>query len=158
MYTHKGIVYRPCTKEDIIGLTFFCFKITKEKELTGVLEPNFEVAAKNLGALLEENQGVTLIALKDDIIVGCLVLGKTNLWWTDSTFFTDLIFFVDPEFRKNYGIQETLIEKAKTFADLAKTPIILSIFDLSNRKEAIMKYLNKRGFKTVSISGLYLPK
>jgi N-acetylglutamate synthase-like GNAT family acetyltransferase len=157
MYTFKGVTYRPAVIKDIPSLAYFLTNITRENELVGLLEHNMVTGSVVLRDLIKENQGVTIIAEKDDKIVGCMILGKSTLWWSPTEFFTNLAFYVDPDYRKNYRIQDKLIEAAKNLADATKTPLLLQLIDATDKKLKALKYLNHKGFKTIGVDGVYLP-
>jgi N-acetylglutamate synthase-like GNAT family acetyltransferase len=106
MYTFKGVTYRPAVIKDIPSLAYFLTNITRENELVGLLEHNMVTGSVVLRDLIKENQGVTIIAEKDDKIVGCMILGKSTLWWSPTEFFTNLAFYVDPDYRKNYRYEQ----------------------------------------------------
>lgn len=157
MYTYKTINYRPAVIADIPALAYFLTNITKENELIGLLEHNMVTGSVVLRDLIQQNQGVSIIAEKDDKIVGCLILGKSTVWWSPTEFFTNLAFYVDPDYRKGYRIQDKLVDAAKTLADATKTPVLLSLVDATDKKLKALKYLNFKGFKTIGVKGIYLP-
>jgi N-acetylglutamate synthase-like GNAT family acetyltransferase len=158
MYTHKGVSYRPAVLADVPGLAYFLVNITEENELIGVLKHDFVSGSKVLKDLIQQNQGVTIIAEKDDKIIGCMILGKTTLWWAKTFIFTNLAFYVAPEFRKGFGVQDKLLEFTKDFSESVKTPILFSLFDVTDKKLKVLKYLNRKGFQTVGVQGAYIPK
>lgn len=110
-----------------------------------------------LKQLIETNQGVTLIAEKDDKIIGCMILGKTELWWSPTVFFTNLAFYVHPSYRKNLNVQGKLLDLTKEFSEASGVPVLLSLFDVTDKKLKVLKYLNHKGFQTVGVKGLYQP-
>lgn len=155
---YKGIDYRVATKDDIIGLTLFLSNVSKENDLVNFLDHDIPLSAGVMRQLIEEDQGVILIAEKNDKIVGAIVLGRTTLWWAKKEFLTNLALYVDPEYRKFYNIQGHLLELTKTFADEAKLPILLSLFDATDKKLKVLKYLNYKGYQTIGVKAVYLPK
>ena len=153
MYTHKGVTYRPGTVKDIAALAYFLTNITKENQLIGLLDHDMATGAGVLKELLEKNQGVTIIAEKDDKIIGCLILGKSTVWWSPTQFFTNLAFYVDPEYRKGRHIQDKLIEASKNLSDATGVPLLLQLIDVTDKKLKALKYLNFKGFKTIGVNG-----
>lgn len=158
MYTHKGVTYRPGEIKDIPSLAYFLTNVTKENQLIGLLDHDMATGAGVLKDLFEQNQGVTIIAEKDDKIVGCLILGKSTVWWSPTVFFTNLAFYVDPEYRKGLHIQDKLIEASINLSDATKVPVLLQLIDATDKKLRALKYLNLKGFKTIGVNGVYIPK
>lgn len=143
--------------KDVPGLAYFLTNITRENELVGLLEHDMVTGTTVLRDLIKQDRGVTVIAEKDDKIVGCLILGKSTLWWSPTEFFTNLALYVAPEYRKNYRIQDKLIEFGKNVADATKTPLLLQLIDATDKKLKALKYLNYKGFKTIGVNGAYIP-
>ena len=157
MYTHRDISYRPGELKDVPSLAYFLTNITRENELIGLLEHDMVIGSVVIRDLIKQNQGVTIIAEKNDKIVGCMILGKSTVWWSPTEFFTNLAFYVDTEYRKGFRIQDKLVEAAKNLADATKTPLLLSLVDATDKKLKALKYLNFKGFKTIGVKGVYVP-
>lgn len=151
------LTYRVGTLEDIPGLILFLINFKEENPLMDQFEYDVKGSAETLRRIIQEDQGVILVALNDDIIVGTIVLGKTKLWWAHKEIFTDLVFYVNPEYRKG-EVPKKLFEYVKVFADDLKMPIMLSIVKDSTNNELLERYLNIKGFKSVGFRALYTPK
>lgn len=157
-YTHKGITYRPAIEKDVVGLSFFLENITKENNLNDVFPSDVILSTKVLTELISANQGVILLSLKNDTIVGAIALRKTQIWWSTEEVFINLFFFVTPKYRKKFEIQNELLKRIKIFSDLAGLPILMPVFNKTNNLSKIAKYLNFKGFKPLVISGIYTPQ
>lgn len=158
MREYKGITYRPATKKDIPSLVYFFSNITVENELASFIEHDIVLSAETFKNLMDENEGAILVALKDDILVGAIVLGKSKLWWSSKfEFITNLVIYVAPEYRKKFNVQGALIDFSKDFCDSLGLPLFLSLIDASKDLQKRAKYLNYKGFKTVGANLLYVP-
>ena len=159
MYTHKDITYRPATEKDVVGLSLFLTAITEENALASILQHDLPTIVNTIKSMLKDNQGAVLLAIdKNDIIVGAIVLGYTTLWWSTQGFFTNLAYYVTPEYRKGYGIQGKLLELTKDFADGTGIPVLLDIFDNTDRHEKVVRYLSFKGYKNIGFKALYTPR
>lgn len=158
-YTYKGLTYRSATIKDVVGLVWFLSQVTEDNSLSDLgINHNVPMSAEIIRKLINDNKGVALIAEKDGIIKGAIVLGYTTLWWSpDTKYFSNLAFFVDPEFRHGYNIQGKLLELVKEFAKGAEVPVLIDIFDNSGKNERLAKYLSMKGFKNVGFKSLYRP-
>lgn len=159
-YNYKGLTYRSATKEDILGLVLFLSQVTQDNALSDLeIVHDIPLSANVIRELINDNKGVALIAEKNDIIYGAIVLGYTHLWWSPETsYFSNLAFFVAPEYRKGLGIQGKLLELVKAFSDSSGTPVIIDIFDNSGKNERLAKYLSMKDFKNIGFKSLYRPK
>jgi len=157
MYEHKGILYRQGQFKDIPSLTSFLTNITKENNLGLILEHDVDSIAETLRQLIKQNQGVMLLAEKNGLLVGCIIYGIVTLWWSKKQFFNNLAFYVAPKYRKGLNIQGKLLELSKAFSDESQIPILISLFDATDKKLRTMKYLNYKGFKSIGVKGLYVP-
>ena len=157
MYTYKTVSYRPAVLADVPSLAYFLTNITRENELIGLLEHDMATGSVVIANLIKQNQGVTIIAEKNDKIVGCMILGKSTVWWSPTEFFTNLAFYVDPEYRKGFRIQDKLVEAGKNLADATGVPLLLSLVDATDKKLKTLKYLNFKGFKTIGVKVVYVP-
>lgn len=157
MYTFKGIHYRAATKEDILGLTLFFTNVTKENNLGELVEHDIPLIKSTLDEILSENKGIIIVALKDDIIIGAIALGKMQLWWGQKDFFTNIVFYVAPEFRSKYRVQEKLLELTKDFSNEIKVPLLMNIFSLNGQTDKLARYLQIKGYKTAGCTVLYTP-
>lgn len=158
MREYKGILYRPAIKKDIPGLVYFLSNITDENKLSPLIPHDMVLSAEVFKNLMDENEGAILLALKDDILVGAIVLGKSKLWWSSKfEFMTDLVIYVAPEYRKKYNIQGALIDFSKDFCDSLGLPLFISLFDPTKNLQKRAKYLNYKGFKTLGINLIYVP-
>lgn len=151
-----SINYRVGTLNDVPGMVLFLQNIKHENPLVGKFNLDLGKSADVLRRIINNDQGVILIAEKNDIIVGTIVLGKTTIWWSDSSFLTDLAFYVNPEYRKE-GIQKKLLSTVKDFADQLKMPILIDVFNASEENMKITRFLGMNGFKNVGFKALYSP-
>lgn len=151
-----SINYRVGTPEDVPGLVLFLQNIKKENPLVDKFTYDLGKMADTLRRILNNDQGVILIAEKNDIIVGTIVLGKTTIWWSNTSFLTDLAFYVNPEYRSQ-GIQKKLLSTVKEFADQLKMPILVDVFNASEENMKITRFLGMNGFKNVGFKALYTP-
>lgn len=161
MYTYKGITYRNATPDDVVGLSLFLNRVEKENHLEKLAPQDIPLTAQVIKEIIVDNRGVALLALnEDDIIVGTIVLGHTTLWWSNQSFFTNLVFFVTPEYRKGYRIQERLLDITKDFANGVNAPLLLDIFnmDSTNDQNRMSRYLGFKGFKNIGFKTLYIPE
>lgn len=158
MREYKGIIYRPATLKDIPSLVFFLSNVTQENELSEIIPHDIVLSAQVLKDLIIENEGAILVALKGDILVGAIVLGKSKLWWSSKfEFITNLAIYVDPKFRRKFNIQGALIDFSKDFVSSLGLPLYLSLVDGTSKKDKIAKYLNIKGFKTIGINTIFVP-
>jgi hypothetical protein len=170
MYSHKGITYRNATKEDTLGLTLFLTNVTNENNIGDILQHDVPLIKETIDQIIEDNRGVVLLALEareggqrascageDGIIVGAMVLGYTELWWSKQGFFTNVAFYVTPEYRKGYNIQGKMLEVVKDFSNSTKIPLLIDIFDNSGKSEKQVRYLAMKGFKNLGFKALYMP-
>ena len=158
MYSHKGIIYRNATKEDTLGLTLFLTNVTHENNIGDILQHDVPLIKETIDQIIEDNRGVVLLALNEDgIIVGAMVLGYTTLWWSNKGFFTNVAFYVTPEYRKGYNIQGKMLEVVKDFSNSTKIPLLIDIFDNSGKSEKQVRYLAMKGFKNLGFKALYTP-
>lgn len=159
MREYKGIIYRPATIKDIPGLVYFLSNITDENHLHPLIPHDIALSAEVFKNLMLENEGAILVALKDDILVGAIVLGKSKLWWSSKfEFLTDLVMYVAPKYRRKFNIQGALLEFSKDFANELGMPLYFSLVDPTENLQKRAKYLNIKGFKTIGMNLLYVPK
>lgn len=97
--------------------------------------------------------------MEHDKIVGAICLGKTILWWTNKEIFTDLVFYVNPEFRTT-DVPAKLLEYIKDFSNSTKMPIIISVLKEQGIDDVrlLQRYLSIKGFKNAGFSAIYSPK
>jgi len=150
------IQYRVGTLKDVPGLALFLENITSENPLVSLFEHNLGKCAGVLRRILEQDQGVILLAEEKDIIVGAIVLGKTTIWWANKSLLTDLAFYVNPKYR-HLGIQKKLLETVKEFADTLKMPVLIDVFNASEENEKLTRFLSIQGYKNVGFKALYTP-
>lgn len=159
MRTYKGIKYRPAVKKDIPGLVYFLSNVTNENELGQIIPHDMVLSAEVFKTLMDENEGAILIAEKDDILVGAIVLGKSKLWWSSKfEFLTNLVTYVAPKYRRHYNIQGALIDFSKDFCESLGMPLYLSIVDTTENLAKKAKYLKFKGFKSLGVNLIYTPK
>lgn len=152
------VIYRPATTKDIQSIGPLLRRIMFENDLEGVIPYHEQTSIQTLLDLVASGQGVILLAEKNGTIVGIIAVRKTSVWWSKVQVFINLVFYVIPECRSGGKIQRNLLDRIKIFSDIAKVPILLPIFDNTDKIQKTLKYLNFNGFKTLVASGFYEPK
>jgi GNAT superfamily N-acetyltransferase len=154
--TKESIEYRAGTLEDVPGVALFLENIIQENPLVKLFEHDLAKCAKVLRNVIQDNRGVIIVAVKDDIILGTIILGKTTIWWASKDLFTDLAFYVNPQYR-HLGIQKKLLEVVKEFADNVGIPVLIDVFNDSEENDKLVRFLSIQGFKNVGFKALYTP-
>jgi hypothetical protein len=157
MFKHKGISYRTGTQEDVPGILLFINGFRLENRLIDQFGYDMGKSAEILRRLMKNDRGVVLLALDVDIIVGIIILGRTTLWWAHKELFSDLIYYVNPAYRKGYEIQSQLLDFTKDFATQTKIPVILDVFSDSEDHDLKERYLRMKGFKNTGFKVMFTP-
>lgn len=160
----KKVTYRLATVNDLFELFPFFLQIPRENDITASLDTDQAKALETLRSALESPDSACLVATvphpamkRNGIIVGAILLSKTTVWWSSTVFFTNVAFFVQPAYRKGYGIQRDLLSACKNFTDQTKIPLIVDIFDNTNKNYLKAKYFEQRGFKNIGFKMVYDP-
>jgi hypothetical protein len=157
MFTHKGIKYRVGTQEDVPGILLFINNFRHENKLVAQFGYDMLKSAEILKRLMKNDRGAVLLAEDVDIIVGIIILGKMTLWWAEKEFFTDLVFYVNPTYRKDYDIQTKLLNFTKDFATQVQMPVMIDVFNDEDVLDLKERYLRIKGFKSVGFRVMFTP-
>lgn len=159
------VTYRQATVADLGELFPFFLQIPRENQITDSLETDQVKGLETLKVALESPDSACLVATvphpakrRNGIIVGAILLSKTTVWWSSTVFFTNVAFYVLPSYRKGFGIQRDLINACKNFTDSTGTPLVVDIFDGTDRTYLKARYFEQRGFKNLGFKMAYLPK
>ena len=129
---------------DISALIFMLNEMHKQTEVE-VPKINTHKLIERVNELL--HQGVVLVALEGNKIVGSIGGKVTTDWWADEKYLSDLWFYVYPEHRKSTYAKNLCIDFIKIAKDAKLKTRLGHIFsgDL-DRKD---KFFSKLGMKKV---------
>lgn len=172
----KEVYYRLATITEIPSIVEFCKKIPKDNGIDSWAPSNTKLATESLLQGLKGDRGFIFLAViqkspytkktsgvkgnRSDTmvqeIVGVLVLAKGDLWWSDKDFYTNVVFYVEPLYRKR-GVSENLLFLAKSFTSDLGIPFIVEI--LTEHKLPLFdRYFAMKGFKKIGARYALIPQ
>lgn len=86
---------------------------------------------------------------EDGKIVGLLIIDEKSAWWSNETYLTDILLYVEPEYRSFKATKE-LLDTGKEYAIMNKQRFEITIFNPEDlhRKERL---LTKLGFSPIGM-------
>lgn len=148
------------TLEDLDYIIALIKEIPEQIGLSELLKTDVPKGREVIREILESKGAVLLSTYNHegigDILVGVMVLGEGNIWFSNTKFFTNVVMYVKPAYRK-LGIQRDFITAAKGFADLLKADLLLDFLNTENLMKHA-RFFNIMGFKPIGMQFVYRGK
>lgn len=153
----SDVSYEKGKIEDLEEIVKLSLQVLQLNGLGVIVDVNIPKGSEFLAKLLsdEEKLGCILVARLKGSIVGFLALAEGDVWWSDQRFFTNVVFYVHPKYRK-LGIQKKLIDFAKLMTKESRLPFILDFFSLDRKSDIIEEWTALQGFKRLGFKAVYI--
>lgn len=165
----KQIQYTLVTEDNVLEkipeIVAFVEKHFPETGLGGYLPWSREKCVKSFMNLFFSGSGYFFYAYADsktfrdkllrDKIVGVLILGEESPWFSDSSYFVNVGYYVVPKYRKR-GVAQKLLDLGKSWTKALGKPLIV---DYRNTDQEFLKKIGTfgkiNGFKNLGVSQIY---
>ena len=129
---------------DYTAILNLLLKFADEHQM-GTLSARTRNMEKAVHWIIEHVRCATWVVENDGKVIGSLGLRLTTPWYSDTEYYADGWFYVDPEHRKSHA-GSMLLEEAKKFSGERNKPLVVGLFTLDDIERKI-KMLQRRGFK-----------
>jgi ribosomal protein S18 acetylase RimI-like enzyme len=153
----SDVSYEKAELSDLEEIVKLSLQVLQLNGLGAIVDVNLSKGSEYLARLLseEEKLGCILVAKLKGSIVGLLALAEGGVWWSDQRFFTNVVLYVHPKYRK-LGIQKRLMDFAKIMSKESRLPFILDFFSLDSKSGIIEEWTALQGFKRLGFKAVYL--
>lgn len=151
------VTIRRATIEDLDSIVALIKEIPEEINLKEVMKTDVQKGKEILREILE-SKGAALVSTYfqegfGPIIVGTMVLGEGNIWFSDKKFFTNVVLYVKPAYR-HLGIQRDFLVTAQEFANNLKCDLLIDFLNTTNL-EVHSRFFRFLGFKPIGMQFIY---
>lgn len=144
------------TITDIPQIVAFAYRTYKGLEELELPAPDFTKITLEVTSWLLNDVVLVYRDHEDDVEIQGVLVGEIGeLWWTKDKMLRTSLFAVNENKSNSGRIAISLVDALKQYSKDINTPVLLDIIDKEENLTKVSRFLNIKGFKNFSVSGIY---